>query len=67
MWIARNSNGCVWLHDQKPTRIASDKGGYWVSDGHKMPIALRTPHPRWCDEPVPVKLTADWITESTKE
>lgn len=68
MYLARNSNGVLFLHEQKPqrVRINNDKG-YWESKGYKMPIENRTPYPRYQDEPIPVLLQVDWITESTKE
>lgn len=67
MYLARNSNGCLFLHEQKPqrVRINNDKG-YWESKGYKMPCSLKTPYPRWSDEPLPVRLQADWISETTR-
>lgn len=68
MYLARNSNGCLFLHEQKPLRIKTSKDkGYWESNGTKMPLTLKTPYPRWSDEPLPVRLQADWITESIND
>lgn len=66
MYIARNSNGCLWLFAKKPKRIATKTGGYWTSSGEKMPICNNTPYPRWSDEPLPVRLQADWIAETAR-
>ena len=68
MYLARNSNGCLFLHEQKPLRVKTNKDkGYWESNGTKMPISLKTPYPRWSDEPLPVRLQADWITDSIND
>ena len=68
MYLARNSNGCLFLHEQNPLRIKTNKDkGYWESNGTKMPISLKTPYPRWSDEPLPVRLQADWITNSIND
>ena len=68
MYLARNSNGVLFLHEQKPQRIKINKDkGYWESNGNKMPISLKTPYPRWKDEPMPVRLQADWITDSIND
>lgn len=67
MYLARNSNGVLFLHEQKPLRIRINKNkGYWESNGTKMPISLKTPYPRWNDEPLPVRLQADWIRRSVE-
>ena len=68
MYIARNSNGCLFLYEQKPTRVrtGADKG-YWTSNGVKMPMSGKMTHPRWQDEPIPVRLESDWINETLKE
>lgn len=65
MYIARNSNGCLWLFANKPKRVKTDKGGYWEVEGVKMPIELRNTL-RWEDEPIPVRLEADWIRETLR-
>lgn len=68
MYLARNSNGCLFLHEQKPKRVKTDKDkGYWESKGNKMSCTLKTPYPRWKDEPMPVRLQADWITDSIND
>lgn len=66
MYIARNSNGVLYLHAEKPHRVTLANKGYWVSNGSKMPITSTKPYPRWQDEPIPVSLQADWINESCK-
>ena len=65
MYIARNSNGCLWLFANKPKRVKTKDGGYWEANGNKMPIELRGVL-SWKDEPVPVRLQSDWVNESTK-
>ena len=68
MYLARNSNGCLFLYEKKPKRIRTSKdNGYWESDGGKMPFSLKTPYPRWQDEPIPVRLEADWINETLND
>lgn len=66
MYLARNSNGCLWLHQLKPRRVKVGNKGYWISNGAKMIITSRATHPRWEDEPIPVQLQSDWINESAK-
>lgn len=40
MYLARNSNGCLFLHEQKPLRIRINKDkGYWESKGYKLESA----------------------------
>lgn len=69
MYLARNSNGCLWLFTEKPSRITAKNGsGFWTSDSPHMPVdKFISPYPRWQDEPIPVRLEADWIRESIKE
>ncbi len=65
MYLAKNSNGCLFLHEQKPQRIQVAGKGYWQSAGAKMPIT-QSPfvgcdgkdHLTWEHEPVPVTLTS---------
>ena len=66
MYLARNKNGCLFLHEQKPIRRTNGEKGWWESTGTKMEIQSKAQHPRWQDEPIPVSLQADWITESAK-
>lgn len=65
MYIARNSNGCLWLFANKPKRVKTKAGGYWEAEGAKMGIELRNTL-RWEDEPLPVRLEADWIRETLR-
>lgn len=60
MYLARNSNGCLWLFTEKPIRVREADGGYWHSEGNKMPVELKGVL-TWKDEPLPVRLEADWI------
>lgn len=66
MYLARNSNGCLFLHAEKPSRRQIGNKGWWESTGGKMEIKSKAMHPRWQDEPIPVSLQADWIAESAK-
>lgn len=63
MYLARNSNGCLWLFSTKPQRIITASGGYWHADGPKMPVSLKNVL-TWRDSPLPVRFEADWIRES---
>lgn len=65
MYLARNSNGCLFLHEQKPTRVQLAGKGWWHSTGAKMPYEMKNVL-TWKDEPLPVRLEADWINESRK-
>lgn len=67
MYLARNSNGCLFLHSEKPIRRQIGSKGWWESTGGKMEIKSKAMHPRWQDEPIPVSLQADWINESIKD
>lgn len=60
MYLARNSNGCLFLHEQKPTRAQLAGKGYWISTGAKMPVEIENVL-EWKDEPLPVRLEVDWI------
>ena len=60
MYLARNSNGCLWLFAKKPIRVTQGDGGYWTTDGEKMQIELKGVL-TWKDEPFPVGLEADLI------
>lgn len=63
MYLARNSNGCLWLHTEKPQRITINGKGYWHSAGYKMPINSRSIYPRWQDQPIPVEINKISICE----
>lgn len=65
MWLARNSNGVLYLHEYRPHRVKIGAKGYWHSDGAKMPVQFKGVL-TWNDEPIPVRLEADWINESAK-
>jgi hypothetical protein len=67
MYIARNSNGCLFLHEKKPRRVMIHGKGWWHSEGHKMPLTMQCSRPAWNDEPVPVRMMADWISELIDE
>lgn len=38
MYLTRNSNGCLFLHEQLPHRVTLNGKGFWESKGAKMPI-----------------------------
>lgn len=68
MYLVCNSNGCLFLHEKKPHRVKINASkGYWESSGASMPLSVKMMHPRWQDEPIPVRLESDWINESLKK
>ena len=49
MWITRDKDGSLWIHELKPEKCSR----YWVSDGTKESLTFKNywfPEVKWEDE-----------------
>lgn len=57
MWVARDKDGTLWLHDSKPYIADSSKGYYKATSGRYFEFDSDLfPDLKWEDEPIEVEL-----------